>query len=164
MKEKKTIDDFVNKIICGDCLEVLKEIPDNSIDAIITDPPYGLSEHKPEEIQKVLQEWLSGNDSLVPNKKGFMGVSWDAFVPPPAVWKECYRVLKPGAHIFVFAGTRTVDLMGISLRLAGFEIRDEIVYCYGSGFPKSLNIGKALLKEIEKELKKQGVEGEIKWK
>ena len=138
------IDDIRNTIIQGNALEVLKNIPDNSIDACITDPPYGLSDHKPDDVVFILKEWLNGNDSLLPNKKGFMGKGWDAFVPPPAVWKEVLRVLKPGAHCLVFAGTRTVDLMGISLRLGGFEIRDEIVWCYGSGFPKSLNIGKAV--------------------
>jgi len=134
----------LNKIYQGNCLDILKTFPDNSIDACITDPPYGLSDHKPDDVLFILKEWLNGNDSLIPNKKGFMGKVWDAFVPPPAVWKEVLRVLKPGAHCLVFAGTRTVDLMGISLRLGGFEIRDEIVWCYGSGFPKSLDIGKAV--------------------
>jgi len=138
------IDDIRNTIIQGNALEVLKNIPDNSIDACITDPPYGLSDHKPDDVVFVLKEWLNGNDSLIPNKRGFMGKDWDAFVPPPAVWKEVLRVLKPGAHCLVFAGTRTVDLMGISLRLGGFEIRDKIVWCYGSGFPKSYNIAKGI--------------------
>ena len=139
----------LNKIYQGNCLDILKTFPDNSIDACITDPPYGLSDHKPDDVLFILKEWLNGNDSLIPNKKGFMGKGWDAFVPPPAVWKEVLRVLKPGAHCLVFAGTRTVDLMGISLRLGGFEIRDEIVWCYGSGFPKSYNIAKGIEAKIK---------------
>src|SRR5699024_6462380 len=64
--------------------------------------------------------------------------------PPPAVWEECMRVLKPGGHMAVFAGARTQDLMGLSIRLAGFEIRDTLGWVYGSGFPKSMDIGKAI--------------------
>ena len=73
-----------------------------------------------------------------------MGADWDSFVPPPAVWEECMRVLKPGGHMAVFAGARTQDLMGLSIRLAGFEIRDTLGWIYGSGFPKSHDIGKAI--------------------
>ena len=75
---------------------------------------------------------------------GFMGKTWDSFVPPPAVWDECMRVLKPGGHLLVFAGTRTQDLMGLSIRLAGFDIRDGIGWIYGSGFPKSMDVSKAI--------------------
>ena len=73
-----------------------------------------------------------------------MGKDWDSFVPPPAVWEECYRVLKPGGHMAVFAGTRTQDLMGLSIRLAGFEIRDQLNWIYGTGFPKSMDVSKAI--------------------
>lgn len=84
--------------------------------------------------------------------KGFMGKTWDSFVPPPAVWAECLRVLKPGGHMAVFAGARTQDLMGLSIRLAGFEIRDTLGWVYGSGFPKSQNISL----QIEKQAGKRG--------
>ena len=73
-----------------------------------------------------------------------MGKDWDSFVPPPAVWEECYRVLKPGGHMAVFAGTRTQDLMGLSVRLAGFEIREQLNWIYGTGFPKSMDVSKAI--------------------
>src|SRR5699024_1206537 len=76
--------------------------------------------------------------------RGFMGKSWDAFVHPPAVWDACMRVLKPGGHMVVFAGSRTHDLMGLSIRLAGFEIRDSLAWLYGSGFTKSHEVGKAI--------------------
>src|SRR5699024_9564120 len=76
--------------------------------------------------------WVTGDTVSVPAKRGgFMGKDWDSFVPPPAVWEECMRVLKPGGHMAVFAGARTQDLMGLSIRLAGFEIRDTLGWVYG---------------------------------
>ena len=129
----------------GDCLEELKRLDDNSVDAVITDPPYGLSNTKPAQVADVLAAWVNGNTAAVPAKRGgFMGKDWDSFVPPPAVWQECLRVLKPGGHMAVFAGSRTQDLMGLSIRLAGFEIRDTLGWIYGSGFPKSHNVSKAI--------------------
>ena len=129
----------------ADCLEWLRQQPDNSIDAVITDPPYGLSNTKPAQVADVLKAWVTGDTVSVTAKKGgFMGADWDSFVPPPAVWEECMRVLKPGGHMAVFAGARTQDLMGLSIRLAGFEIRDTLGWIYGSGFPKSYDIGKAI--------------------
>ena len=133
------------KLYHGDCLEELKKIPDNSVDSIVTDPPYGLSNTKPQQVADVLKAWVTGDTVSVPAKKGgFMGKDWDSFVPPPAVWEECYRVLKPGGHMAVFAGTRTQDLMGLSIRLAGFEIRDQLNWIYGTGFPKSMDVSKAI--------------------
>ncbi len=129
-----------NVVILGDCLDVLRELPDNSIDSVVTDPPYGLS--KEPNIEEVLTKWLAGED-YEHRGGGFMGKTWDSFVPGPAIWREVCRVLKPGGHALVFAGTRTQDLMTISLRLAGFEIRDVIEWLYFSGFPKSLDVGKA---------------------
>jgi DNA modification methylase len=101
----------------GDCLEILAKIADNSIDAIVTDPPYGLS---------------------------FMGKKWDYDVPSVEVWAECLRVLKPGGHLLAFAGTRTQHRMAVRIEDAGFEIRDMIAWVYGSGFPKSLDVSKAI--------------------
>lgn len=96
----------------GDCLEVLRTLADSSVDAIVTDPPYGLS---------------------------FMGKRWDYDVPGTDVWAECLRVLKPGGHLLAFAGTRTQHRMAVRIEDAGFEIRDMIAWLYGSGFPKSHN-------------------------
>ena len=136
-------------IINGDCLEELKKLEDNSVDAVITDPPYGLSNTKPQQVADVLKAWVTGDTVSVPAKRGgFMGKDWDSFVPPPAVWEECIRVLKPGGHMAVFAGARTQDLMGLSIRLAGFEIRDTLGWVYGSGFPKSQNIARQLDKTL----------------
>lgn len=105
------------ELLLGDCKNKLKELEDNSIDAIVTDPPYGLS---------------------------FMGKKWDYDVPSIDIWKECLRVLKPGGYLLSFAGTRTQHRMAVNIEDAGFEIRDMIAWVYGSGFPKSLNIGKAV--------------------
>ena len=101
----------------GDCLDVLRGMADNSVDAIVTDPPYGLS---------------------------FMGKRWDYDVPSEDIWRECLRVLKPGGHLLAFAGTRTQHRMAVRIEDAGFEIRDMIAWVYGSGFPKSMDVSKAM--------------------
>ena len=143
-------------IIHGDCLEELKKLEDNSIDAVVCDPPYGLSNTKPQQVADVLKAWVTGDTVSVPAKRGgFMGKDWDSFVPPPAVWEECMRVLKPGGHMAVFAGARTQDLMGLSIRLAGFEIRDTLGWIYGSGFPKSMDVSKAIDKGQGKNRQRQ---------
>ncbi len=101
----------------GDCLDVLAAMPDASVDAIVTDPPYGL---------------------------GFMGKAWDD-LPPGLPWAaECLRVLKPGGHMLAFGGTRTWHRLGCAVEDAGFEVRDSIAWLYGSGFPKSLDVSKAI--------------------
>jgi site-specific DNA-methyltransferase (adenine-specific) len=104
----------------GDCLDVMRGMPDNSIDAVVTDPPYGLS---------------------------FMGKRWDYDVPAVEVWAECLRLLKPGGHLLAFAGTRTQHRMAVRIEDAGFEIRDMIAWVYGSGFPKSHDVSKAIDRE-----------------
>ena len=136
----------------GDCLDVLKTLPANSVDAVVTDPPYGLSNHDAVDVAYALRCWLDGKP-YTPKGKGFMGRQWDAFVPGPEVWRECLRVLKPGGHLLVFAGTRTQDLMGIAVRLAGFDARDSLIvqgmlhWQYASGaMVKSLDVSKALSK------------------
>ena len=148
----------MHTIIHGDCLEELKKLDDNSVDAVITDPPYGLSNTKPVQVAEILGRWVNGDVSHVPEKRGgFMGKDWDSFVPPPAVWQECMRVLKPGGHMAVFAGARTQDLMGLSIRLAGFEIRDTLGWIYGSGFPKSMDVSKAIDKAAGAEREVVGI-------
>src|SRR5699024_9960287 len=147
---------FMN-IIHGDCLEELKKLEDNSVDAVVTDPPYGLSNTKPTQVADVLKAWVTGDTVSVPAKRGgFMGKDWDSFVPPPAVWEECMRVLKPGGHMAVFAGARTQDLMGLSIRLAGFEIREGMGWIFGSGFPAGgQDISKAIDKRRDEALEPQ---------
>lgn len=125
----------------GDCLDVMRSLPDASVSACVTDPPYGLS--KEPDIAEVMRHWIAG-DRYEHGGAGFMGKSWDSFVPGPEYWREVYRVLKPGGYLLAFAGTRTVDLMAISIRFAGFEIRDMLSWLYGSGFPKSLDVSKAI--------------------
>lgn len=107
------------RLLLGDCKTKLKELEDNSIDAIVTDPPYEL---------------------------GFMGKDWDntGIANDTEMWRECLRVLKPGGYLLSFSGTRTYHRMAVAIEGAGFEIRDMIEWVYGSGFPKSHNIGKAV--------------------
>lgn len=129
----------------ADALTVLRTMLDSSVDAVVTDPPYGLADLPARKVASALSAWLGGDREHIPDGPGgFMGRAWDRFVPPPAVWDECLRVLKPGGHMLVFAGSRTADLMGMSIRLAGFEIRDTITWLYSAGFPKSLDVSKAI--------------------
>ena len=128
----------------GDCLDWLGAMEPDSVDACVTDPPYGLG--KPPPIADVLRAWLAG-DAYTVDSGGFMGRKWDSFIPGPRYWRALFRVLKPGAHAVVFAGQRTVDVMGIALRLGGFEIRDVGGWAYWSGFPKSLDVSKAIDRE-----------------
>jgi len=148
-------DDYLDRVLCADCLNVLRAMPDNCVDAVVTDPPYGLTDLSLDKVTGVLRAWLNGEKAQV-NGHGFMGKSWDAICIGPEVWREVYRVLKPGGHCLVFAGTRTMDLAAVALRLAGFELRDSIgrahdggqapllAWVQGSGFPKSLDISKQL--------------------
>jgi len=114
---KPYYEDEQTTIYNGDCREILQALPDDSVDAVVSDPPYGLA---------------------------FMGKRWDYDVPGVEVWQECLRVLKPGGHLLAFAGTRTQHRMATAIEDAGFEIRDMIAWVYGSGFPKSLDVSKAI--------------------
>jgi site-specific DNA-methyltransferase (adenine-specific) len=131
-------------IIHGDSFEEVKTLETNSIDALVTDPPYGMSNISHKAFMDCMVNWCTDDDMYLPKAKGFMNKSWDGFVPPPGFWKEVLRVLKPGAYGLVFASSRTMDLMGLALRIAGFEIRDCITWLYGSGFPKSHDISKGI--------------------
>jgi DNA modification methylase len=158
------------QILNGDSLEVLKQYPDNYFDAVVTDPPYGLG--KEPNAEEMLQAWITSG-YLEVKGSGFMGKEWDAFVPQPIFWKEVFRVLKHGGHIVAFFGTRTYDWGVMAMRLAGFEVRDCIQWIYGSGFPKSHNIGKAIdkiqgnkreyLGEDEVKTKKRPEQNEKEW-
>jgi site-specific DNA-methyltransferase (adenine-specific) len=141
------------KLMLGDNMESLKKLPDNSIDSVVTDAPYGLG--KEQDMNIVLKDWIEKGYSEIKGK-GFMGKEWDAYVPQPLFWKEVYRVLKPGGHVLSFFGTRTYDIGTMAMRLAGFEIRDQIMWIYGSGFPKSHNIGKNIDKKNGDERKVVG--------
>lgn len=146
-----------NTVVLGDCLDVLRQLPDCSVDSVVTDPPYGLGTKEP-SIEEIIA-YLQGAD--LDTGGDFMGKKWS--VPSVAVWKECYRVLKPGGHLLSFGGTRTFDLISLGLRAAGFQNRDTISsdfgcpvlsWRHGMGFPKSLNVGKAIDKQA-------GVEREV---
>jgi len=144
-----------NKIYQGDCIEELKKLPDNSVDAIITDPPYGLGFMNKEWDSFPLRDRggrLTGSGNPTESRGFGMNVAYgnnlqtqNALQEFSYNWaKECLRVLKPGAFLLSFGGTRTYHRMACGIEDAGFEIRDTIMWVYGSGFPKSLNIGKQI--------------------
>lgn len=136
-----------SKVVVGDCLETLRGMGDASIDAIVTDPPYGLSNHTPKHVAAALTAWLAG-DVYKHKGKGFMGRSWDSFVPGPELWRECLRVLKPGGWMACFASARTQHLMGISIHIAGFDIVDCPDWIYGEGMTKGPEVGKTIDKKL----------------
>ena len=107
----------------GNCIDAISQIPDASVDSIVTDPPYEL---------------------------GFMGKSWDStgIAFNTELWRQCFRVLKPGAHLLAFSGSRTYHRMAVAIEDSGFEIRDQIMWVYGSGFPKSMDVSKAIDKQF----------------
>lgn len=144
MKEGKTAFP-INCVLHGDAIDLLRQYPENTFDAVVTDPPYGLG--KEADIYDVLKAWMKGEE-YDPGGGGFMGKRWDSFVPSPVQFREIYRVLKPGGYILCFAAPRTADLMGLSLRMAGFTIRDTLQWIFGNGFPKSHNIAKAIDKTL----------------
>ncbi len=115
------IEKYLNTIIHGDCLEVMRQWKENCVDAVITDPPYGLE---------------------------FMGKEWDHGVPGAPFWTEALRIAKPGCHLLAFGGTRTHHRLMCAIEDAGWEIRDTLMWLYGSGFPKSHDISKAIDKAV----------------
>ena len=119
------------QIVNDECLQAIRKLPDNYFDSVVTDPPYGIS---------------------------FMGKRWDYHIPKVEVWREVYRVLKPGGHILVACGTKTQHRMAVNIEDAGFEIRDIISWIYGSGFPKSMDVSKAIDKTLGVEREKVKIE------
>jgi DNA modification methylase len=134
----------------GDCLEVFKAMPENSIDAVVTDPPYHLT--------SIVKQFGNASEKYARNQlnvkaaqygrlsKGFMGQQWDGgdIAFQPELWAEVLRVLKPGGHMVCFGGTRTYHRMVCAIENAGFEIRDQLAWVYGSGFPKSHDVSKGI--------------------
>jgi site-specific DNA-methyltransferase (adenine-specific) len=129
----------------ADCRDVLRSLADNSIDSIVTDPPYALVSIV-KRFGKLGSAPAKGNEAYQRASAGFMGKSWDtgevAF--SEEFWRECLRVLKPGGHVVAFSGTRTYHRMAVAIEDAGFEIRDQLGWLYGSGFPKSHDVAKQI--------------------
>ena len=125
----------------GDCLEVMRGMADNSVDAIVTDPPYGLvgasrgGSSQPGDLATPY-----GRSGPSKKRGGFMGKEWDASIPGAEYWSEALRIAKPGAYILAFGGTRTFHRLAVAIEDAGWEIRDTLMWVYGSGFPKSRNV------------------------
>jgi len=139
-------DDFIDKVICGDCIEIIKEIPDNSVDSIVTDPPAGIAFMGSDwddftSIKKTKSQAISWMNAGVKfSSKGLF--EFQEFIYQ--VFSEVIRVLKPGGHILVWALPRTSHHTAMGIERAGFEVRDKIYFVFGTGFPKSYNIGKAI--------------------
>src|SRR5271156_3342581 len=132
---------------CGDCLAVLPTLAENSIDAACCDPPYHLTSIVKRFGGENAAPAQFGKDGAYARATaGFMGKQWDGgdIAFRPEVWRAVLRVLKPGAHLIAFGGTRTYHRMAYAIEDAGFEIRDCLNFLYGSGFPKSHNIGSKL--------------------
>lgn len=143
----------------GDCLGVMRAMNENSVDSIVTDPPYGLTQNKKGGSGEASLNLTSpAGRSRVTTGGGFMGQQWDATTPRIEVWQEAIRVAKPGAHLLAFGGTRTFHRLVCAIEDAGWEIRDCVMWVYGSGFPKSLDVSKAIDKAsgVEREDKFEG--------
>ncbi len=126
---------------CADCMDVLRSLPDNSVDAIVTDPPYGLS---PDGRARTWDDIEALRREGKGPRAGFMGSAWDAGVPGITWARECLRVLKPGGHMIAHSATRTVHRLACAIEDAGFELRDTISWLHWQGFPKSLDVSKAI--------------------
>jgi DNA modification methylase len=138
----------------GDCRESLRLLPDNSIDAVPCDPPYELTQatrHVPPPVGAGPygrhRVGVNGDNRPV---GGFMGKEWDGtgIAHDPEFWAEVYRVLKPGGHLAAFSASRTYHRMACAIEDAGFEIRDSLMWIYGTGFPKSQNVAKFIDREL----------------
>lgn len=136
------------RILVGDCRERLRELADASIDACVTDPPYALVSISKRFVNSPRSEATEGSAAGPYQRtgRGFMGQKWDNgdVAHDPAFWREVWRVLKPGAHLLAFGGTRTYHRLACAIEDAGFEIRDQIGWAYGSGFPKSHDVAKGI--------------------
>jgi site-specific DNA-methyltransferase (adenine-specific) len=137
-------------VVCGDATAVMAALPDGFAAVTYCDPSYGLSQQSTEDVIACLRAWLDGKPYLH-SKAGFMQAKWDSWVPGPEAWREVHRCLKPGGYCVAFSSTRTVDLLGIAIRLAGFEIRPGFAWITGQSFPKSLDVSKACDREADVE-------------
>jgi DNA modification methylase len=148
------------ELYSGDSREVLRALPDCSIDSIVTDPPYALVSIV-KRFGSPSAQPAKSNDAYQRASAGFMGKQWDTGETAFAVefWAECLRVLKPGGHVVAFSGTRTYHRMAVAIEDAGFEIRDQLQWLYGSGFPKSHDVSKG----IDRAAGAERIEGAREW-
>ncbi len=139
------------RLYAADCREALKTIPTASIDSIVTDPPYALVSVSKRFGGDDAAPAQFGRDGLYARASaGFMGKAWDTGETAFSIefWAECLRVLKPGGHVIAFGGTRTYHRLAVAIEDAGFEIRDQLAWVYGSGFPKSHDVSRAIDKHL----------------
>lgn len=154
------------RLFNDDCLTAMKQLEDNSVDSIVTDPPYHLTSIVKRFGKEGSAPAQFGTDGAYARaSKGFLGKEWDGgdISFRTEIWEECLRVLKPGGHLLSFSHSRTYHRMAVAIEDAGFEIRDQIMWVYGSGFPKSYNIGKAIdkLQGNERDVVGEKVRGDI---
>jgi len=138
-------------LLQGDMLETLKQLPDNSVHAVVTDPPYHLTSIVKRFGKEGSAPAKFGTDGAFARaSRGFMGKEWDGgdIAFRPETWYEVLRVLKPGGHLLAFGGSRTYHRIAVAIEDAGFEIRDTIMWLYGSGFPKSHDVSKGIDKHL----------------
>lgn len=155
-------------LYCGDCMDILKTLPDNSIDSVVTDPPYHLTSIVKRFGKKNSAPAKHGTDGVFSRSSaGFMGKQWDGgdIAFSNELWIEVLRVLKPGSHLVSFGSSRGYHRMACAIEDAGFEIRDSLMWLYGSGMPKSRDAWRLEMQDkIEDELREQGVTELIEWK
>jgi len=137
-------------LFCGDNRDTIKQIPDNSIDSIVTDPPYSLISIQ-KRFGKPDSAPVKNKDVYARASAGFMGKSWDTGEVAFSVefWTECLRVLKPGGHLLAFGGTRTYHRLACAIEDAGFEIRDMLQWLHSKGFPKGQDVSKFIDKKLK---------------
>jgi site-specific DNA-methyltransferase (adenine-specific) len=152
-------------LYAGDCLSVLDELPENSIDSVVTDPPYHLTSIVKRFGKPDAAPAQFGTDGAYARaSRGFMGKEWDGgdIAFRPELWAKVLRVLKPGGHVLAFSGSRTYHRMACAVEDAGFEIRDQIMWVYGSGFPKSHDVSKGIDKAAGAEREKVAIGNPVK--
>lgn len=160
---------YTGDIVQGDCLELMRALPDCSIDSIVTDPPYALTANKKggSGVASIDLSTPQGRSRISSGNGpgGFMGQRWDEKIPGVEVWGEALRIVKPGAYLLAFGGDRTFHRLTCAIEDAGWEIRHTLCWLYGTGFAKGRRFLQLdVIPEIEQQLREQGVEGEITWR
>ncbi|OYD85305.1 hypothetical protein CHT98_04450 [Azospirillum brasilense] len=135
-------------VVHGEAQPVLSDFPDHQFHACVCDPPYGLTEYPSELVNQIVATWVTGHDFDFSKQRSYLNADWDGGLPQPSTWRQVHRVLRPGGYLLAFAAPRTVDLLTLSLRLAGFEIRDQIAWITTNGMPRTQDVGRMLRRRV----------------
>ncbi|PWC75514.1 hypothetical protein TSH64_11715 [Azospirillum sp. TSH64] len=135
-------------VVQGDAQSVLSDFPDHQFHACVCDPPYGLAEYPSELVNQIVTTWVTGHDFDFSKQRSYLNADWDGGLPQPSTWRQVHRVLRPGGYLLAFASPRTVDLLTLALRLAGFEIRDQIAWITTNGMPRTQDVGRMLRRRV----------------